>query len=334
MGGVGNSTFRNDVWYTSVNASSVGRVTDATTNAAIACATVVATSTALSAPKATTADLNGDYRLDDLPSGSYIFTAYAPGHASKIVSATLGDGDRAITNFAMAQTSLSNGVRGIVTDAVTHAPIPGIHVVAKIGGNPVGTAYTCAEGNYEILGLAVKTTSVTVEFSGDAYSTATQTVSVTSGTVVQVDKALGKSVPAPGALAGTVVRSGTVTAIAGARVTIEGLGDINTTTDSSGTYAFSSLPEGSYSVRASAAGYGGQTQLATVAALGTSPLDFDLPVAPKGDINQDSAVNATDVQLVINAALSVSTPYNCDVSKDGAVNAIDVQQVINAALGL
>jgi len=141
-------------------------------------------------------------------------------------------------------------------------------------------------------------------------------------------------VPAPGALAGTVVRAGTASALSGARVTIEGLGDITTTTESNGAYAFSSLPEGTDCVRASATGYGGQTQLATVAALGTSALDFDLPLVPKGDINQDSTINATDVQLVINAALGVSGPYNCDVSQDSAVNAIDVQQVINGALGL
>jgi len=53
------------------------------------------------------------------------------------------------------------------------------------------------------------------------------------------------------------------------------------------------------------------------------------------DINGDGALNAVDVQLVINGALGVDiAPYNPDITGDGAVNAVDVQLVINAALGV
>lgn len=52
------------------------------------------------------------------------------------------------------------------------------------------------------------------------------------------------------------------------------------------------------------------------------------------DVNRDDAINAVDVQLVINAALGIDTAYNCDTNGDGLVNATDVQLVINAALGL
>ncbi len=52
------------------------------------------------------------------------------------------------------------------------------------------------------------------------------------------------------------------------------------------------------------------------------------------DINGDGAINATDVQLVINAALGIDIPFDADVNNDGAVNATDVQLVINAALGV
>jgi hypothetical protein len=56
--------------------------------------------------------------------------------------------------------------------------------------------------------------------------------------------------------------------------------------------------------------------------------------APRTDVNRDGAVNAIDVQLVINAALGLLVDYDCDVDEDGTVNAIDVQLVINAALGI
>ncbi|MBI5092896.1 MAG: PKD domain-containing protein [Candidatus Hydrogenedentes bacterium] len=53
------------------------------------------------------------------------------------------------------------------------------------------------------------------------------------------------------------------------------------------------------------------------------------------DINQDLAVDAVDVQLVINGALLLDIGgRNADVNRDADVNAVDVQQVINRALGL
>ena len=69
----------------------------------------------------------------------------------------------------------------------------------------------------------------------------------------------------------------------------------------------------------------------------TLNLDFalrTLAAAPREDINGDAAVNAVDVQLVINAALALLTGYDCDVNCDNTINAVDVQKVINCALGL
>ncbi len=53
-----------------------------------------------------------------------------------------------------------------------------------------------------------------------------------------------------------------------------------------------------------------------------------------GDLNGDQAVNAVDVQLVINATLGIAGgEVNGDVNEDGRVDAIDIQSVINATLG-
>ncbi len=53
------------------------------------------------------------------------------------------------------------------------------------------------------------------------------------------------------------------------------------------------------------------------------------------DVNDDGAVNATDVQLVINAVLGIDLgEWNPDVNDDGIIDATDVQVVINAALGI
>ncbi|MDX9975027.1 MAG: SUMF1/EgtB/PvdO family nonheme iron enzyme [FCB group bacterium] len=52
-----------------------------------------------------------------------------------------------------------------------------------------------------------------------------------------------------------------------------------------------------------------------------------------GDINGNGAVNAVDIQIIINAAVGFPGGFNADVNNDGTVNAVDIQLVINLALG-
>ncbi len=57
--------------------------------------------------------------------------------------------------------------------------------------------------------------------------------------------------------------------------------------------------------------------------------------ALQGDVNLDGVVDASDVQLVINAALGVDIgDLNADINGDEIINAVDVQLVINIALGI
>ena len=53
------------------------------------------------------------------------------------------------------------------------------------------------------------------------------------------------------------------------------------------------------------------------------------------DINGDGVTDASDIQLVINAALGyIIAPFEADINGDGAIDAVDIQLVTNAALGL
>ena len=56
--------------------------------------------------------------------------------------------------------------------------------------------------------------------------------------------------------------------------------------------------------------------------------------ADSSDVDGNGVVDAIDVQLTINAAIGISTQYNCDINSDGAVDAVDVQLSINSVLGL
>lgn len=53
-----------------------------------------------------------------------------------------------------------------------------------------------------------------------------------------------------------------------------------------------------------------------------------------GDVDGNGAVNAVDIQLVINAALGLPSTAPTDLNGDAATDAADVQLVINGALGL
>jgi len=58
-------------------------------------------------------------------------------------------------------------------------------------------------------------------------------------------------------------------------------------------------------------------------------LEFD-----PADVNRDFAVDAVDIQFVINEALGLDSGRNCDANADGTVDAVDIQLVINAVLGI
>jgi len=63
--------------------------------------------------------------------------------------------------------------------------------------------------------------------------------------------------------------------------------------------------------------------------------DVSVPAFHTCDIDRDGDVDAVDVQLVINAALSLDIGgFDADVDDLNGVSAVDVQMVINAALGI
>lgn len=55
-------------------------------------------------------------------------------------------------------------------------------------------------------------------------------------------------------------------------------------------------------------------------------------VLPAEDIDKSGRIDASDVQLVINAALGVIANEDADVDGSGAVDSVDIQRVINAVL--
>jgi acid phosphatase len=94
--------------------------------------------------------------------------------------------------------------------------------------------------------------------------------------VTSMAEFFGTTNTSPGTITGHVTDSATGAAIAGASVSYSGG---STTTDSTGSYTFTSVPAGTYSVTASHSGYVNQTNSVTVSPATTSTLNFQLTAA-------------------------------------------------------
>ena len=99
-----------------------------------------------------------------------------------------------------------------------------------------------------------------------------------------------------------------------------------------GDYHRMLLP-GTYSLTFSAPGYVTQTINDIQATEPATRVDVALePASTIADINGDGRVDASDVQLVINARFGLAGPYDTDVNGDNAVDCLDVQIVAAALL--
>ncbi len=98
-----------------------------------------------------------------------------------------------------------------------------------------------------------------------------------------------------------------------------------------GDYHRMLLP-GTYSLTFSAPGLASKTVNNIQATEPATRVDVELvPAVGLADINGDGLVNASDVQLVINARFGLAVPFDTDVNDDNFVNCLDVQ-IVTAAL--
>ena len=254
-----------------------GVVTDAATGLPVAGVTV-----SYSGGQVVT-DSTGAYTSTPLAEGTYGLDASAPGYAGQSLTAIVGPGQAATLNFSLAPAGVGT-VGGQVTDSVTGSPVAGV-TVSYLGG----TTTTDSQGMYSLISLPDGNTTVTAARSG--YTAQSATVVITTGSTTTQDFSLA---PLPGSIAGVVTDSVTGRAISGTAVSYSGGATI---TDAGGAYSLASVPEGSYTVGAAAAGYSPQSKSVSVGAGANVSQGFALTPLP-------GSVSGTVVDVATGTPLS------------------------------
>ena len=215
-------------------------------------------------------------------------------------------------------------INGTVTDADTLNPIAGVTVT-----DGTRSATTDVNGVYTLTSVPEGTYTVTA--SADGYNSASQTnVVVTADTTTTVDFTLTAIVIVYGAIEGTVTDVDTGNPVEGVTVTD---GTRQATTDAAGYYLIADVPEGTYTVTASATGYQDASQEVAVTEGVTSIANFSLQAvsqatgaivnsvtyATEGGKNKDKHLLVT-VALVDDLGNVVSgASVSIDLFRDGSL---------------
>lgn len=291
-----------------------GTVTDATSGAALAGATVK--TDYWPDYYQNTTDAKGSYSLT-LPIGNYNLTVSQKGYTTNTTQVTIKAGVIKTANIKLSY--IPANITGYVLDKQTGKPLRDATVKANSTIYTTGTdgkySFSVREGTYNLTasknGYYKNTTFVTVYFGGALVRNIT--LSQTTATIT-----------------GTVTDSGTAAVISGANVTC---GSVKTTTGADGKYSITIQP-GNYQFTVTKSGYVTNTTSGTTAAGDTKTVNVALvklailtgTITDKKTGNPISGANVTaggsSYATVADGSYSLSIApgsYNLVVSKSGYV---------------
>lgn len=191
----------------------------------------------------------------------------------------------------MATARADYDISGTVTNTRTGSALPGVTVTAN--GNQ--TATTDALGAYAIANVP-KGAAVSIAGALSGYNDYSSTADISAGNATKNFTMARRTV------SGAVIDSGTSSPISGATVQIASLSR-STTTDGSGNYSLIDIPDGSYTLAASASGYTGGSTGITV----TADLTQNFALAVLTATVTGTIVSSTTSQPVNGASVTISS---------------------------
>jgi hypothetical protein len=193
-----------------------------------------------------TTSSTGAYTLSGLANGSYTLTPALSGYSFSPISRTVAVSGANVTGLSFTGTALATtfSVSGTVTNA-SGAALSGVSV-----SNGSTTVTTNSSGQYTFANLANGSYTLTPSLSGYTFSPASRPVTVSNANIT-AQNFTGSAVSTAFSVSGTV-RNASGTGIGGVSVSN---GSTTVTTNSSGQYTFSSVSNGSYTLRPSLNGY-------------------------------------------------------------------------------
>lgn len=207
-------------------------------------ATVVLTG---AASASVTADSSGNFTFNGLANGTYTVTPSRAGYTFSPGSLTVTINGASISSgVTFTASALTYNISGTISPTAG-----GGGTTVALSGAATATVTADASGNYTISGLSNGSYAVTPSHTGYTFNPTSQNATINSASVTGINFTATAQV-------GTFTISGTITPTAGgsgATVMLSGPAAANTTTDTSGNYAFSGLANGTYAVTPSNTGY-------------------------------------------------------------------------------
>jgi hypothetical protein len=243
-----------------------------------------------------TADAGGNYAFIGIANGSYTVTpsksggvAFTPASRSVTVSGTTVTGVDFAGSFTLSGTISGGG-----------------GATVNMNGGATRTVTADASGNYSFTGLLDGQYTITPVKSGFTMSPTSQVAVIQTASVTGVNFV---ATPVP-----TFTISGTITPVsagAGATMTLGGAG-LTTTADASGNYAFSGVPDGTYTVTPTKTGatFTPANQSVTVSGANVSGVNFTgvitvAPIAVDATVTRGQSTRST---AITSPAFSTTAP--------------------------
>jgi subtilisin family serine protease len=270
--------------------SITGSVTDAKDGAAISGAQVSA------GTRTATTDASGKYTVANVPPGTYVVVASKEGYQNSSLTVNVVSGSTAVANLSLSQIIVTGSITGSVTDAKDGSVIVGATV-----SDGTRTALTDATGKYTI--NDVPAGSYQVVASKEGYQSSSLTVTVLAGATAIANLSLSQII-VTGSITGSVTDAKDGSVIVGATVSD---GTRTALTDATGKYTINDVPQGSYQVVASKAGYQSSSLTVTVLAGNTVVANLSLSqIILPGSIT-GSVTDAKDGSPIVGAAVTDGT---------------------------